>query len=87
MADPSTATGLRLAIPASGTPTNVEGVPLEVTDQNRADGFSPASTVLTFVPGVDLEASGVAPSTDIGASLDEAAPITLTDLTAGERWP
>lgn len=87
VADPSTATGLRLAIPADGTPTNVDGVPLDVTDQNRADGFSPASTILTFVPGVDLEASGVAPSTDIGASLEEAAPITLTDLTTGERWP
>ena len=87
VADPSTPTGLRLAVPADGTPINVDGVPLDVTDQNRADGFSPASTILTFVPGVDLEASGAAPSTDIGASLDEDAPITLTDLTTGERWP
>lgn len=87
VADPSTATGLRLAIPADGTPTNVDGVALDVTDQNRADGFSPASTILTFVPGVDLEVSGVASSTDIGASLDEDAPITLTDLTTEERWP
>ena len=60
---------------------------MDVTDQNRADGFSPASTILTFVPEVDLEVSGVAPSTDIGASLDEDAPITLTDLTTNERWP
>ena len=87
VADPSTPTGLRLALPADGTPTNADGVPIEVTDQNRADGFSPASTILTFVPGVDLEASGVAPSTDIGASLAEDAPIALTDLTTGERWP
>lgn len=85
--DPSTETGLRLAIPAEGTPENVDGVPVDVTDQNRADGFSPASTILTYVAEVDLEASGVAPSTDIGASLDDDAPITLTDLTTGERWP
>ena len=87
VADPSTETGLRLAIPADGTPQNVDGVPVDVTDQNRADGFSPASTILTFVPEVDLEVSGVAPSTDIGASLDEDAPITLTDLTTNDRWP
>lgn len=87
VADPSTPTGRRLALPADGTPTNVDGVALDVTDQNRADGFSPASTILTFVPGVDLEASGAAPSTDIGSSLDEDAPITLTDLSTGERWP
>ncbi|MET0664560.1 MAG: hypothetical protein ABW008_03275, partial [Acidimicrobiales bacterium] len=85
--DPSTETGLRLAIPVDGTPQNVDGVPVDVTDQNRADGFSPASTMLTFVPEVDLEVSGVAPSTDIGASLDEEAPITLTDLTTNDRWP
>lgn len=87
VADPSTPTGLRLAIPADGTPPNAAGTPVDVTDQNRADGFSPASTILGFVPAVDLEASDVAPSTDIGASLDEVAPIRLTDLTSGERWP
>ena len=87
VADPSTATGLALSIPDDGTPENVDGVPVDVTDQNRADGFSPASTILTFVPDVDLEVSGVAPSTDIGVSLDADAPITLTDLTTDERWP
>lgn len=85
--DPTTATGRRLALPVDGTPANVDGVPIDVTDQNRADGFSPASTIMAFIPDVDLEASGVAPSTDIGASLDDDAPIVLTDLTSGERWP
>ncbi|HYF44771.1 MAG TPA: hypothetical protein VD926_01085, partial [Acidimicrobiales bacterium] len=85
--DGSTATGVRLLIPADGTPQNVDGTPVDVTDQNRADGFSPASTILTWAPEVDVDASGLAPSTDIGASLDEDAPIRLTDLTTGERWP
>ena len=85
--DGSTATGVRLLIPADGTPLNVDGVPVDVTDQNRADGFSPASTILTWAPEVDVEASGLAPSTDIGASLDDDAPIRLTDLATGERWP
>jgi hypothetical protein len=45
------------------------------------------STILTWAPEVDVEASGLAPSTDIGSSLDDDAPIRLTDVTAGERWP
>ena len=85
--DGSTATGVRLLLPADGTPVNADGVPVDVVEQNRADGFSPMSTVLTWAPDVDVEASGLAPSTDIGSSLDDDAPIRLTDLTTGERWP
>jgi hypothetical protein len=87
VADGSTATGVRLLLPADGTPRNVDGVPVDVVEQNRADGFSPMSTILTWAPTVDVEASGLAPSTDIGSSLDDDAPIRLTDLTTGERWP
>lgn len=85
--DDTTPTGRRLAIPAEGTPVNAAGHHVEVDDQNRADGFSPASAILLHVPDVDLEASGVAPSTNIGASLADDAPIRLTDLNTGERWP
>ena len=83
--DPTTATGRRLAIHADSTPTNVDGVHIDVTDQNRADGFSPGSAILAFVPGVDLEKSRVAPSTDIGSSLDPEAPIVLLDTDSGKR--
>jgi hypothetical protein len=82
-----TPTGRRLALPAEAMPTNVDGTPIEVTDQNRADGFSPGSAVLIDVPGVDLERSGVAPSTDIGASLRPDAPIVIVDLVTGDRVP
>lgn len=85
--DGSTATGVRLVLPADGTPANADGVRVDVVEQNRADGFSPMSTILTWAPEVDVEASGLAPSTDIGASLDDDAPIALTDLTTGDRWP
>jgi hypothetical protein len=87
VADGSTPTGVRLLLPADGTPVNADGVPVDVVEQNRADGFSPMSTILTWAPTVDVEASGLAPSTDIGSSLDEDAPIRLTDLTTGDRWP
>ncbi len=85
--DPSTATGRRLDIHPDATPRNAEGVPIDVTDQNRADGFSPGSAVLAFVPGLDLERTGIAPSTDVGASLADDAPVVLLDTTTGDRIP
>ena len=83
--DPTTTTGRRLAIAADSTPVNVDGTHIDVTDQNRADGFSPGSAILALVPGLDLEKSRVAPSTDIGASLDPDAPVVLLDTDTGER--
>jgi hypothetical protein len=85
--DEGTSTGLRLAIPTEFTPRNAQGVPIDVTDQNRADGFSPGSAIIIDAPGVDLERSGLAPSTDIGSSLDAGAPIVITDMSTGEPWP
>ena len=85
--DATTATGVRVAIPADAVPNNANGTPIDVTDQNLGDGFSPATSILVSVPGVDLAASGVATADDIGSSLDDDAPIVLTDLDTGERWP
>ena len=87
VADPTTPTGVRLAIPAEATPRNSAGVPIDVTAQNVADGFSPASRILVHVPGVDLTRSGVPDSTNIGASMAADVAVRLTDLTTGERWP
>ena len=83
--DETTATGRRLAIQDETAPTNEDGVYIDVTDQNRADGFSPGSVILTFVPGIDLEQTGVAPSTDIGSSLRDDAPIVVLDTDTGQR--
>ena len=85
--DPSTATGRRIDIHPDSTPLNADGAPIDVTDQNRADGFSPGSAILTLVPGIDLDVTGIAPSTDIGASLADDAPVVLLDTTSGERIP
>ncbi len=85
--DSATATGRRLSIHPDATPLNAGGAPIDVLDQNRADGFSPGSAVLAFVPDLDVEASGIAPSTDIGRSLDDDAPIVLLDTETGERIP
>lgn len=85
--DDSTPTGVRLALPADGVPSNVDGVAIDVSDQNLGDGFSPATSILVSIPDVDLAASGVANADTIGTSIADDAPIALTDLTTGERWP
>lgn len=85
--DDDTATGRRLDIHPESTPQNAQGVHIDVTDQNRADGFSPGSAILALVPGLDVEITGIAPSTDIEASLDPDAPVVLLDTTTGERVP
>ncbi len=68
-------------------PTNVSGVAVDPTEWNRNDGFSPGQPITLFVPGLDLRASGAAPVTDIGASLDRDAPIVVLDTTTGKRNP
>lgn len=83
--DPSTPTGRRLAIIPDSTPMNADGVHIDPTDQNHADGFSPGSSILAFVPGLDVQGSGIAPSTDIGTSLAEDSPIVVLDTTTGTR--
>lgn len=80
-----TPTGRRLSLPSEGMPTDTEDAPVDPADMDRGDGFSPGSTLLVHVPGLDAEASGLAPSTDIGASLDDDAPVVLLDVDSGER--
>lgn len=85
--DPATDTGLRVDLPAEGTPANANGVAIAVDEWNRNDGFSPAAIGVTVVPEVDVEASQLPPVTDIGRSLDEDSTLVLFDVDAGERVP
>ncbi|MFP5218981.1 MAG: hypothetical protein ACLGIG_04490 [Actinomycetes bacterium] len=62
--DSTTGTGLRIALPVTAMPRNGtdlasgdlggEGKPVDPSEWNRNDGWSPGSMVLTFVPGLDL---------------------------------
>jgi hypothetical protein len=64
VADATTASGRRVAfspaaMPRNGTDATVataggEGKPVDPTEWNRNDGFSPGQAVLTYVPGLDL---------------------------------
>jgi hypothetical protein len=84
-ADDSTVTGLRVDLPAEGLPANADGKAIDAREWNRNDGFAPASALLTVVPDLDVEASGLPPVTDIGASLDEDSPLVLVDTETDER--
>ena len=85
--DDTTDTGRRVAFTPGAMPVNVGGVAMDPTEWNRNDGFSPGSPVIAFVPGLDAAASEIAPATDIGASLDDDAPIVLLDTETGKRVP
>ncbi len=78
-------TGLRVDLPLAGMPRNIAGKPIDPTEWNRNDGFSPGALLLTYVPGLDLERSGAVPLTDIARSFDAEAPIMVVDAQTGER--
>jgi hypothetical protein len=84
-ADPSTPTGRRVDFSPLDMPRNAAGKPIDPTDWNRADGFSPGSLIVTKVPGLDLAKTGAVPITDLAKAYDEDAPIVLLDADTGKR--
>jgi len=86
-ADRETPTGRRVNLKRESMPANSSGVHIDPTEQNRNDGFSPGSALMALFPGLDLERTGAAPITDMGASLDADAPIVVIDTDTGERHP
>jgi hypothetical protein len=91
VADPSTPTGRRIALPITAMPRNVNRVPIDPTDYNRADGFSPGQLIVTKVPGLDttaaLQRTGAVPVTDIGQSFAPHQPIVVINARTGGRQP
>ena len=88
--DDSTPTGLRVDVDILAMPTNIASIPVDPTELNRNDGWSPGSPLFTFVPGIDLEQtfdiSG--PQMDQpSTSLKADAPIVIIDTVTGERVP
>jgi hypothetical protein len=82
-----TPTSRRLNISSQVDPANVNGVHVDTTAENRGDGFSPGSMIMTYVPGLSLENSDIATSTNIGLSLAPNAPIVIMDTATHERVP
>src|SRR5437764_1803373 len=87
VADPTTATGKRLNLNALSMPRNVVGKPIDPTEWNRNDGFSPGQLVVTLIPGLDPAHTALPPITRPQASLDAGSAVVAIDATTGERHP
>jgi len=101
--DSRTDTGRRIDFQLLEMPRTLGVLPIDPTEWNRNDGFSPGSMLLTFVPGLDLHQTwGTQGMTgprvggpndprdhvaDIGRYAAADAPILLIDAVSGERWP
>jgi len=87
--DPTTDTGKRLDIGLDQMPRNAAGKPIDPTEINRNDGFSPGSLIVTRVPGLDSQAAfdrtGLVPITDPKQSFDRNQPAVLIDATTRRR--
>jgi hypothetical protein len=88
-ADPTTATGKRLNLLPTSTPRNVAGKPIDVTELNRHDGFSPGTAILTKVYGLGTQAAfdrtGLVPEADMLRAFDTSQPAVVIDAATGER--
>lgn len=83
--DANTATGIRVSLNVLSMPRNIALKPVDPTEWNRNDGFSPNQPILARIPGLDLAQSKLAPITDIGQSLRPSHPLALVDADTGER--
>src|SRR6266508_3770819 len=87
--DKTTDTGRRLNLPKAAMPRNKDGVPIDPTDMNRADGFSPGSMMIVKVPGLDnpaaLSASNLPGLANLSASLRKSSPVVVFNARTGKR--
>lgn len=84
--DPDTVTGLRVDLPGGVLP-NAEGNPLDPTEWNRNDGFSPSTPILVHVPGLDAEQTALPGEGDIGMSTTSESATVIVDLDNGQLIP
>jgi hypothetical protein len=88
--DPTTDTGRRVNLNILSMPRNVAGKPVDPTEWNRNDGFSPGSMLLARVPALDLHRTWGMDAdqvTDLARYADADAPIVVIDAATGERHP
>lgn len=80
---PTFATGRRVAMNPLAMPRNLVGKPIDPTDWNRNDGFSPGQLITTFVSGLDLEQTYQAPLDQLGIADPRRS---LTDEAFANGW-
>jgi hypothetical protein len=76
-------------LPQAAMPTNTNGVQVNVAPYNRSDGFSPGSSIIVRVPGLDNQAAfdqtNPARLEDMSQTYAPHAPIVVIDAATGER--
>jgi hypothetical protein len=90
-ADPTSATGRRVAFRTEATPTNVLGQHVEATPYNASDGFSPGSVILVKIPGIettaDVQAMNAVPINKLRRYTRPNTSVVVIDAQTGQRWP
>ena len=91
VADTATETDRRLNLSPLAMPRNSAGKPIDPSDMNRGDGFSPGNMIVTRVPGLDnpqaFERTGAVPITDMARYADADQPVVVIDASTGQRHP
>ncbi len=85
IADATTDTGRRVNLSITAMPRNKANVPIDPTDHNRADGFSPGQSIELRVPGYDGTQTGAVSITDVERSFDPAQPIVVINASNLQR--
>ena len=87
--DKTSATGLRVHLPALAMPVNNKGVRVGVAPFDRNDGFSPGSAMIVHVPGLDnptaFTKTGAVGLLKMANSFVKTAPIVVVDEATGQR--
>ena len=87
--DRTSATGVRVDLPQAAMPTNTNGVQIDVAPYDRSDGFSPGSSIIARVPGLDNQAAfdrnDPVRLEDLSLTYAPNAPIVVIDAATSER--
>ena len=84
VADATTSTGRRLAIPMGSLPINGFQTSVDPSGWNEADGFSPAAPMLMAFPG-GISPVGLPPNDNFDSSTSADSATVILDMTTGTR--
>jgi hypothetical protein len=89
--DEDTATGLRIDLDSASMPRNVAGDPIDPTEYNRNDGFSPGQSIVLHVDGLESQRafrrSGIVGVDDTRDYHRRGQPVVVINAETGERHP
>jgi len=88
-ADKTSATKRRVNFARAQMPKTKTGIPINASEWNRNDGFSPGQAIIAHVPSLATQSafakSKIVPSTDLARYKDKAQPLLLLDEKTGKR--